>query len=70
MIDRNGDGGVCILQWLLGQPNVQLILGNHEAMLLSCNFVFDEITDESIKAMSSEKIELLNNYMLNAVKNK
>lgn len=65
VIDRNGDGGVGILQWLLGQPNVQLILGNHEAMLLSCDFVFDEITDESISAMSSEKIELLNNYMLN-----
>lgn len=65
VVDRNGDGGVGILQWLLGQPNVQLILGNHEAMLLSCDFVFDEITDESVKAMSSEKIELLNNYMLN-----
>lgn len=63
--DRNGDGGVGILQWLLGQPNVQLILGNHEAMLLSCDFVFDEITDESVKAISSEKLELLNNYVLN-----
>ena len=42
IIDRNGDGGVGILLWLLEQVNVQLILGNHEAMLLSCNFVFDE----------------------------
>ena len=38
VIDRNGDGGVGILRWLLSQPNVQLILGNHEAMLLSCEF--------------------------------
>lgn len=65
IIDRNGDGGVGILLWLLEQVNVQLILGNHEAMLLSCNFVFDEITEDSINAISSEKIELLNNYMLN-----
>lgn len=48
VIDRNGDGGVGILQWLLTQPNAQLILGNHEAMLLSCEFLFDEITDESV----------------------
>ena len=65
VIDRNGDGGVGILLWLLEQYNVQLILGNHEAMLLSCDFVFDEITEESVNAMDSEKIELLNNYMLN-----
>ena len=35
VIDRNGDGGVEILQWLLSRPNVQLVLGNHEAMLLA-----------------------------------
>ena len=38
VVDRNGDGGVEILEWLLSQPNAQLILGNHEAMLLSCEF--------------------------------
>lgn len=48
VIDRNGDGGVGILQWLLSRPNVQLVLGNHEAMLLACEFLFDEITDDSI----------------------
>ncbi len=65
VIDRNGDGGVEMLCWLLEQPNIQLILGNHEAMLLSCEFVFDEITDESIDTMTSEKLEILNNYMFN-----
>lgn len=65
VIDRNGDGGVEMLCWLLEQPNVQLILGNHEAMLLSCSFVFDEITEDSIEGMTEEKIGLLNNYMLN-----
>lgn len=65
VIDRNGDGGVEMLCWLLEQPNVQLILGNHEAMLLSCAFVFDEITENSIESMTEGKIELLNNYMRN-----
>lgn len=65
VIDRNGDGGVGILRWLLSQPNVQLILGNHEAMLLACAFLFDEITDDSIADFDSEKIEILSNYQLN-----
>ncbi len=65
VIDRNGDGGIEILQWLLSQPNAQLILGNHEAMLLSCEFLFDEITDESVAGFGSDKMELLTNYQLN-----
>ena len=62
VIDRNGDGGVGILRWLLPRPNVQLVLGNHEAMLLACEFLFDEITDDSIADFDSEKIEILSNY--------
>ena len=65
VIDRNGDGGVDILRWLLLQPNVELLLGNHEAMLLSCDFVFDEITDEGIADLSTEKMDLLMTYMQN-----
>lgn len=64
-IDRNGDGGVEMLCWLLEQPNVQLILGNHEAMLLACSFVFEEITEESINALTAEKMGLLQQYMHN-----
>lgn len=65
VIDRNGDGGVSVLIWLLEQDNVQLILGNHEAMLLSCDFLFEEITEESIGTMTQEKLDLLNNYLSN-----
>lgn len=65
VIDRTGDGGVGVLRWLTEQENAQLILGNHEAMLLSCDFVFEEITDESIGSMTNEKLELLQNYLLN-----
>lgn len=63
VIDRQNDGGVAILIWLSEQPNAQLILGNHEAMLLSCDFVFNEITEESIKHFDKEQTELLNNYI-------
>ncbi len=65
VVDRNGDGGVETLCWLLEQPNAQLILGNHEAMLLSCEFVFQEITDDSIARFDVEHIGLLQNYYLN-----
>ena len=39
VIDR-GDHGARLLLWLTQQPNMQLILGNHEALLLSCSFLF------------------------------
>lgn len=65
VIDRNGDGGIEILKWLLFQSNIQLILGNHEAMLLSCKFLFKEITNESIAEFDKDKMKLLYNYQSN-----
>lgn len=34
VIDRNGDGGVELLCWIMEQKNIKFILGNHESMLL------------------------------------
>lgn len=34
-------------------------------MLLSCEFLFDEITQDSISSFDSEKMEILTNYQLN-----
>ncbi|MBE6835454.1 MAG: calcineurin [Ruminococcaceae bacterium] len=65
VIDRNGDGGVSVLLWLLESLNAQLILGNHEAMLLSCDFVFDEITDSFLERLDERQLAVLNNYILN-----
>ncbi len=65
VVDRNGDGGVETLQWLMYQTNVQLILGNHEAMLLACSFVFDAIAEDSIDALTPEKIDNLAMYQFN-----
>lgn len=64
VVDRNGGGGVETLNWLMYQTNVQLILGNHEAMLLACSFVFDEITEDSIESLTAEKIDMLTRYQL------
>ena len=65
VVDRNGDGGVQTLRWLLEQPNVQLILGNHEAMLLSCEFLFQEITEENVNMLTKEQMELWHTYLTN-----
>lgn len=65
VVDRQNDGGVEILVWLLEQYNVQLLLGNHEAMLLANEFVFSEITEDSIKNINNEKLEFLNMYLSN-----
>ena len=56
------------LKWLLYQPNVQLILGNHEMMLLSCSFLFDEITDSSIGALTTEQLALFDTWSKNGCK--
>jgi serine/threonine protein phosphatase 1 len=65
VIDRNGDGGIGILQWLLTVTNATLLLGNHEAMLLTCEFVIDEISEETLSDLTREKLEMLNNYIAN-----
>ena len=65
VIDRNGDGGIEMLRWMLQQVNVRMILGNHEAMLLSCRFLFDAITDESLAQFGQDKMELLSVWMMN-----
>lgn len=65
VVDRQNDGGVEILKWLLTKTNAELILGNHEAMLLSCEFLFSEITEDSIKNLDLEKMELIMTYNQN-----
>ena len=54
VIDRNGDGGVSILLGLIEKPNVRLILGNHEAMLLSCAFALNEDFEENMTGKEAD----------------
>lgn len=65
VIDRNGDGGVKSLLWMMDKPNVTLLLGNHEAMLLSCKFLFQEITEESVQGVQAEQLRTLSGWLLN-----
>lgn len=64
VIDR-GEHGAELLLWLTGQPNMQLILGNHEAMLLACGFLFEEVTEESLEKLTVEQLNVLENWMRN-----
>ena len=64
VIDR-GDDGIKILRWLMLQPNAQLILGNHEAMMLASRFIFDEITEKSIKDLTGSKLDAYSNWIAN-----
>ena len=45
VIDRNGDGGIAMLRWMMRQENVTLIKGNHEAMMLECEFALNSDVD-------------------------
>ena len=46
VVDRNGDGGVAMLRWIQSAPNVRMLLGNHEAMLLACESLFENLEEE------------------------
>lgn len=67
VIDRGMDG-IQYLKWLMVQPNVELILGNHEAMMLSCDFLFDEINEQNISTLTVQKMSLLDTWKDNGAK--
>lgn len=64
VIDR-GEYGAELLLWLTGQPNMQLILGNHEALMLACDFLFQEVTEESLERLNAEQLTLMESWLLN-----
>lgn len=41
VIDRHNQGGIDALKWIREQPNVHLLMGNHEKMLLDARWIFD-----------------------------
>lgn len=64
VIDR-GEYGAELLLWLTEQPNMQLILGNHEALLLACSFLFEEVTAESLDRLTLVQMHLVENWINN-----
>lgn len=67
VIDR-GDNGIELLEWLMIQPNIELLLGNHETFLLSNLFLFTTITDDNINQLNLEQLELFYTWMDNGGK--
>ncbi len=65
VIDRGKDG-IKILRWLMSKPNAELILGNHESMLLACDFLFDEITEDSISRLTGTKLNIYSTWVANS----
>ena len=64
VIDR-GPHGIEWLLWLLEQTNVQLILGNHEALMLACSFLFEEVTEETLDRLTAEQLMLVESWIEN-----
>ncbi len=64
VIDRR-EHGIELLLYILKQANMQLILGNHEAMMMVCNFIFNEVSEEFIWSLSYDKLRLLSGWMNN-----
>lgn len=64
VIDR-GPESVKLLEWIMLQTNIQLILGNHEAMLLSCSFLFDLFRGRSLEELGEENTSLLLSWLEN-----
>lgn len=65
VIDRNGDGGIAMLRWMMLQPNVLLLRGNHEQMMLECRYILDEINDDFLIGFSEDKLQSLQRWMAN-----
>lgn len=64
VIDRNGDGGVAALRWMMAQANVRFLLGNHEDMLLKCAFLFDD-GEMAAGGLTPERLARLSNWLYN-----
>lgn len=65
VIDRGKDG-VKILKWIMSKSNVRLILGNHEAMLLDCAFLFEEGVEDSISELTGTKLNTYRTWVYNS----
>ena len=65
VVDRNGDGGIAMLQWCMEQKNVHLLRGNHEDMLLSCRFLFSDNAKKNIEQLSTNQLMYLANWEMN-----
>ena len=64
VIDR-GAHGIELLKWMMLQPNVYLLLGNHESMLLENEWLFTPITEESTERVNDTNVRALATWEMN-----
>lgn len=64
VIDR-GDDGARVLEWIMYQPNMVFLCGNHELMMLESRFVLDKITDESIDKLDFAQMDAFLHWQRN-----
>lgn len=63
ILDRGNEGMKILLDMML-RPNVYPILGNHEYMAMqTLKWLSDDITEESLATLSSDKIEGINEWL-------
>ena len=65
VIDRNGDGGISLLLWMMSTPNIHLLMGNHEAMLLDCLFALSGPPDEIVLPLREELAACMSLWLVN-----
>ncbi len=65
VIDRNGDGGISLLLWIMQHRNIHLIMGNHEDMMLKCAFLLDDISEAAYMQYDSARMDLLTTWLDN-----
>ncbi len=64
VVDR-GEFGARYLLWLKDQKNAQLILGNHEYMMLNCEFILEHIKNDTLHLLRGEQLNTLQHWMMN-----
>lgn len=58
VIDRNGIGGIDILQDIIKRPNIKLILGNHELFMIECLSYFLSLAEKGMEYDYYAKVEV------------
>ena len=62
IVDR-GRGGIKILQYMMMQPNIYPIIGNHEyALMQVLDFVTQEITEDAISKIDEKTLKNIIEY--------
>lgn len=65
VVDKNNDGGIELLKWIMTKPNIELIRGNHEQMLIDSLWIFDTISRKNLDNLTNDKLEVFYNWISN-----